>query len=438
MNERYTDEPLLSGLAIDPYYGGSHRDFLDRLAKLSRHQWKLSTGQARFWKWRMRSFPLHLVDEQLHLVKDGNGATPSHHQHKQADRAPQSAHVSPTSLSQQSIPDGIIVTSMLDLTSYRGFLASKFADHLTSQLVRDQCLELLRRPTAIYFHENQLSYPISPHAKNDAHYGYTNITSALVANEIWFNSEFHRADFLEQAKSFISRMPDCRHVHNLDDLEGKSSVLPPGFNWVGNTPTSENPNPIHPSLGDSNFPPITIGWVARWEYDKRPDRFRELLGMLDHHAVPFELVLLGPRGKQQDSLAKIESMYKDRIKITGHADSIAKYQQALRQIDFVVSTADHEFFGIGICEAISAGAVPILPSKLSYPELAPACCLYDSLDDAVAKIKRYRDPSTRHTLSEKCQERVMQFRAEACIAKIDDAYEQMVRQANVNHSSRGK
>ena len=35
----------------------------------------------------------------------------------------------------------------------------------------------------------------------------------------------------------------------------------------------------------------------------------------------------------------------------------------------VVSTAVHEFFGIGVIEATSAGAVPLLPDRLAYPEL---------------------------------------------------------------------
>ena len=41
----------------------------------------------------------------------------------------------------------------------------------------------------------------------------------------------------------------------------------------------------------------------------------------------------------------------------------------MAQADVVVSTADHEFFGIGIVEATAAGAVPLLPRRLSYPEL---------------------------------------------------------------------
>jgi glycosyltransferase involved in cell wall biosynthesis len=45
------------------------------------------------------------------------------------------------------------------------------------------------------------------------------------------------------------------------------------------------------------------------------------------------------------------------------------YWQALRAADVVVSTARHEFFGIGVVEAISAGCWPLLPDRLAYPEV---------------------------------------------------------------------
>ena len=35
----------------------------------------------------------------------------------------------------------------------------------------------------------------------------------------------------------------------------------------------------------------------------------------------------------------------------------------------MVLTANHEFFGIGIVEAVAAGAYPLVPNHLSYPEI---------------------------------------------------------------------
>ena len=392
--------PQQSGIAVEPYYGGSHRQFLDNLVRLSRHRWTIRTGQARSWKWRMRSFPLMLVKEQL----------------------TQAVLIDETEL----IPCGMIATSMLDLPAYRGILASQLTEPSLSQRQRQWCLHLLNLPTAIYFHENQLSYPISPHAREDFHYGYTNILSAVIANEIWFNSEFHRDDFIQQSAKFIAKMPDGKREHQLDELCTKSRVLPPGFQPVSKARTSNGDWIITRQSMDSGQP-LRIGWVARWEYDKRPDQFLSLLQLLENDNVPFELILLGSRGNQCETLLEIESRFADRIVINQHAETTSQYHRYLKMMDIVISTADHEFFGIGVCEAISAGAVPLLPLRLSYPELAPRECLYRSLEEAVQNLKRLTNPIVKTNLSVKCQNEIKQYIATNCIANIDHAFQEMTR-----------
>jgi len=57
----------------------------------------------------------------------------------------------------------------------------------------------------------------------------------------------------------------------------------------------------------------------------------------------------------------------------------------------VLSTAIHEFFDVSIVEAVYGGGLPILPRRLSYPELIPApwhdCCLYDDFDGLLVHLR---------------------------------------------------
>jgi glycosyltransferase involved in cell wall biosynthesis len=53
----------------------------------------------------------------------------------------------------------------------------------------------------------------------------------------------------------------------------------------------------------------------------------------------------------------------------GYQPTRDAYRAALTDADVVVSTARHEFFGLSITEAIAAGAYPLLPKRLAYPEI---------------------------------------------------------------------
>jgi len=53
----------------------------------------------------------------------------------------------------------------------------------------------------------------------------------------------------------------------------------------------------------------------------------------------------------------------------GYQKTRAQYAQALTETDVIVSTAQHEFLGISVIEAISAGAYPLVPNRLAYPEV---------------------------------------------------------------------
>ena len=58
-------------LALEPYYGGSHRALLDGWAAHSQHQWTVLGLPAHSWKWRMRHAALTLAEQAKQLLADG-------------------------------------------------------------------------------------------------------------------------------------------------------------------------------------------------------------------------------------------------------------------------------------------------------------------------------------------------------------------------------
>ena len=316
---------------------------------------------------------------------------------------------------ESGAPDVILCSDMLEVPSFLGFL---------HQIARqaDDCV--LNVPIVTYFHENQLTYPQSPKARVDFHYGYTNLLSAMVSDACWFNSRYHLDEFMTAASKFIAGMPDTRDEHDMAAIRRKSIVIPPGFDL-------EMAGSIQRQRSDDS--PIRIGWVSRWEYDKRPDLFLELLRLLNEKSVAFQLVLLGERHGQPPELSSIRDQFADRIFVDEFAQTRQDYLRHLAKIDVVVSTADHEFFGIAICEAIAAGAAAVLPNRLSYPDLiAPNRC-YADLAEAVQMITAYGSESNRKIAAESAWQSIQSYTASNVAAEID---EQMVRLVERATSSR--
>lgn len=386
----------LSVLALDPFHGGSHRQFTECLANTSQHHWHVISGKPVHWKWRMRSAPIDFVHRTRELV-----ATVGY-------------------------PDVLFGTDMLDLPVYLGLLGDS---------------RIQQVPKVLYFHENQWTYPVSPNRKVDNHFGYTNLLSAMTADEVWFNSQFHLDDFIKGSSNFLKQMPDTRDLHSLDVLEAKARIIPPGFSPpreispVPATPLAIATDPtdglsetelrqaervIEDSAHAKVDPCITVGWVSRWEYDKCPEDFVTFLRMLTDTKLNFKLILLGGRPRHPvPQLNEINETYKSQIIHDGFAKNLEDYWSLLKQMDVVVSTANHEFFGIAICEAIWAGAIPIVPDRLSYREHIPGSCRYQTLDDAVSMVAHYTSTAARVLQSKQCKRQIESLRTRGIIEQID-------------------
>ena len=317
--------------AVEPYFGGSHKYFLRALAERSRHEFTLFTLPGRHWKWRMHGGAVTLAA-------------------RVASAARQAA--------QQAAPTVLLATDMLDLATFLS-LAGPPLD---------------RTPVLLYFHENQLTYPLPPGVERDLGYALKNITSALAARRVLFNSAYHREEFLDAVVDLLASLPDEVPAWVPHELEAKSAVLPVGcdlrrFERHRETALREAAGG---RWGDPSLGPLLL-WNQRWEYDKAPERFFEALRVLRKEGVPFRLAMAGPsQGTPTEEFLRAKSDLADRIVHWGRVPGGDGYASLLWAADVVASTAIHEFFGIAVTEAMYCGCRPVLPKRLSYPELIPA------------------------------------------------------------------
>jgi len=92
--------------------------------------------------------------------------------------------------------------------------------------------------------------------------------------------------------------------------------------------------------------------------------------MLKKNKISFRLSVIGESFRDRPAIfEKAHSLFQGQIDLWGYQKSRDDYERALCQADVIVSTANHEFFGIGVLEAVAAGAYPLVPERLSYPEI---------------------------------------------------------------------
>ncbi|RME48714.1 MAG: DUF3524 domain-containing protein [Caldilineae bacterium] len=309
-------------LLLEPYLTGSHRSWAEEYARFSAHTVHILGLPGRFWKWRMHGGAITLARQFL-------------------------AHPFPV--------DVLVATDMLDLTTF---------------------LALTRRhtagiPCALYFHENQLTYPWSPQdrdvaARRDRHYGFINFASALAADALFFNSPYHMEAFFEALPPFLRHFPDFRELETVEQLQARAKVLPLGLDL-------RRLDAHRPPTGVSPSRPPRIVWNHRWEYDKNPSDFFEALYTLAERQLDFEVVLLGENFRNApEEFTQARVRLGERIVQFGYEASFAAYACHLWQADLLPVTSRHDFFGASVVQAMYCGCYPLVPDRLAYPWLIPS------------------------------------------------------------------
>lgn len=316
-------------LILSAYDAGSHRRWREQLvASQPEFDWGVLSLPPRFFRWRIRGNALTWLNEPL---------------------------------LQQSW-DLLLVTSMVDLASIRGF-----HPHLANI------------PALLYMHENQFAYPESEGQHGSVDPQMVNLYSAIAATAVLFNSDWNRTSFLEGVARLFQKLPDGIPEGSLEQLAEKSSVLPV---------------PIEDRLFRERTEPVNrccphLLWNHRWEYDKGPDRLLLLLDELDNRGQDFRISVVGEQfRKQPEVFDVIRERHAGRITHWGFMATRSDYDRLLQAADVVISSALHDFQGLSMLEAMASGCLALAPDRLAYPEYVPPDQLYPSVpEDAREEVQ---------------------------------------------------
>jgi len=320
-------------LFLESFYSGSHKAFADGLNCNSKHKIELLTMPARFWKWRMKGAALYFVNQIKNIEEY----------------------------------DLIFATDLINIADLKTMIGRKCP------------------PIILYFHENQLAYPLNKNEKLDYHYGLTDITNCLGADRVVFNSHTHMNTFLTELPLFLGHLPDFVPNWSIDKIRDKSIVIYPG---IEDAVIIEKADKLEKQENDI---PLII-WNHRWEFDKNPEAFFKVLFKLKNENIQFNLALMGEQYKKQPPIFKeAEIILKENIIHSGYIENYDDYINMLKKGNIVISSANQENYGIAVIEAILSGCRPILPKRLSYPEIIPlefhSDCLYTDKNDLEKKLK---------------------------------------------------
>ncbi|CAH1989336.1 unnamed protein product [Acanthoscelides obtectus] len=206
-------------------------------------------------------------------------------------------------------------------------------------------------------------------------------SSILASDLVLFNSEFNRTSFLDNISKIIKMIPDNRPKNVRDIIEMKSRVMYFPVMFPKLVPTTATKPVV-----------LQIVWPHRWEFDKDPNEFFEVMMELKKGNMDFRISVLGEQFTDVPQVfeqMKSDSDLKDRFTHFGYVESKDDYYKILRNSHVAVSTAKHEFFGVSMLEATYCGCLPLLPNRLVYPEIYPGGCLYNDRKELIGKLKAY-------------------------------------------------
>jgi len=323
-------------LVLEPFYGGSHQQLVEALVKkIGESDTCVVTLPDSKWHWRARTSALLLSQ-----------AIPSEHTF-----------------------DTLFASSVLSLAELLG--------------LRPDLLPLRK---VVYFHESQLDYPVRKAQERDFQYGYNQITTCLAADLVLFNSATLRDAFLENIAKHLKLQPDQRPdmLQIREEVDKKSRVC-----YFPLSLPKARLDDRH-SEDVNNKVVVHIVWPHRWEHDKDPEAFFRVIFKLLEEELDFKVSIIGQTyGQLPEVFAEARQKLEGRIGTWGFKADKDEFYSALSVCNVVVSTAQHETYGVAMLEAAALGCYPLVPRRLVYPELYPEECIYNTDQQLFKRLRNF-------------------------------------------------
>jgi hypothetical protein len=308
-------------LALEPFYGGVRRVMLDAMIHCSRHRWTLLKLPPRRIERRLTAASIWFAEQ---LTRHWAGRT-----------------------------DILFTSEALNLADLYRLMPA-----------------LLKKPSVVYFHSNQLPDVLSTGSDP---LDLVNLNTAAAATEIWFNSLFHLRSFLARATALVNRHAELAGRNPLPDLTAKAQIMPPPLNTnLVQEVAQSGPRPRRERR--------TIFLETR---DADIGLLNRALQMLQRRNEKFQLITIGP----------VEDLHPDVPRFTISENDEAGHVRAMFQSGLFVSAkptapADHQ-----AVKALLCGCWPVVPHSGVYRELIPEVlhrqCLYEGTPDAL--VNRIQD-----------------------------------------------
>jgi len=352
-------------LVLEPFYGGSHQQLVDALVeKIGESNTCVITLPDSKWHWRARTSALLLSQK---IPREHSFVT-------------------------------LFASSVLSLAELLGLRP-----------------DLWPLKKVVYFHESQLDYPVRKAQERDFQYGYNQITTCLAADLVLFNSNTLCDAFLENISKHLKLQPDQRPdvLQIREEVKKKSRVCYFPLNLpeaLSNGHSEEVPKKAE----------VHIVWPHRWEHDKDPEAFFRVIFKLLEEKLEFKVSVIGQTyGQLPEIFAEAREKLEGRIGTWGFKADKEEFYSALSECNVVVSTAQHETYGVAMLEAAALGCYPLVPRRLVYPELYPEECIYNT-DQQL--FKRLRDFCKRpQLLQNKPQIQFDRFAGPKPLQQLSDA-----------------